>query len=75
MFISLSVVSFCCRPPKLDHQQYSTRDGEKQDVGDGIGNCNLTREISKWYNCVVCSIIVQEESQIILAASGTKFSI
>lgn len=72
MFISLSLVSFCRRPLQLGHQQYTTRNKEKQDVGDGIGNCHLTSEISKWYNCVLCSIICVEESQIILAASGTK---
>lgn len=62
----------CRRPLKLDHQQYTIRDGEKQGVGNGIGNCNLTSEKPKWYNCVLCSIICTEESQIILAASGTK---
>ncbi len=36
MFISLSLVSFCRRPLKLNRQQYTTQDGEKQDVGEEI---------------------------------------
>ena len=36
MFISLSLVSFCRTSLKLDHQQYTTQDGEKQDVGEEI---------------------------------------